>query len=81
MAVAVATEVNILDPEYVVLGGGVLQMDGFPLEYFEQKIRAYTRKPYPEENLRLVYSRPNQENGIIGAGISGWKRWSASHSC
>ena len=72
MAIAVATEVNILDPEYVVLGGGLLQMEGFPTEALEQRIRRYVRKPYPERNLRLVYSRPNQENGIIGAGIYGW---------
>ncbi len=72
MAIAVATEVNILDPEYVVLGGGLLQMEGFPTETFEERIRRYVRKPYPERNLRLVYSRPNQENGIIGAGIYGW---------
>ena len=72
MAIAVATEVNILDPEYVVLGGGVLQMEGFPMEELERRIRAYVRKPYPERNLRIVYSRPNQENGIIGAGIYGW---------
>lgn len=74
MAIAVATEVNILDPEYVVLGGGLLQMDGFPTELFERMIRRYVRKPYPERNLRIVYSRPNQENGIIGAGIYGWSQ-------
>lgn len=74
MAIAVATEVNILDPEYVVLGGGLLQMEGFPMELFEERIRRYVRKPYPEQNLRLVFSRPNQENGIIGAGIYGWSQ-------
>ncbi len=74
MAIAVATEVNILDPAYVVLGGGLLQMEGFPIGYFEQKIRAYVRKPYPERNLRLVYSRPDQENGIVGAAFYGWEQ-------
>lgn len=72
MAVAVATEVNILDPDYVVLGGGLLQMSGFPLELLEMRIREHTRKPYPMENLRLCYARPNQKNGIIGAGLYGW---------
>ena len=74
MAVAVATEVNILDPDYVVLGGGLLQMQGFPIAYLEEQIRAHTRRPFPLENLRLVYARPNQENGILGAGILGWMR-------
>lgn len=72
MAVAVATEVNILDPDYVVLGGGLLQMWGFPLANFEARIRAHTRRPYPLQNLRLVYALPNQENGLLGAGIYGW---------
>lgn len=74
MAMAVATEVNILDPDYVVLGGGLLQMQGFPLNRLESRIKAHTRKPYPLENLRLVYARPNQENGILGAGIYGWRK-------
>ena len=77
MAVAVATEVNILDPEYIVLGGGVLQMEGFPLDYFESAIKSRVRKPYPEQNLRIVYARPDQENGIIGAGIYGWQQLEA----
>ena len=80
MAVAVATEVNILDPDCVILGGGLLQMPGFPRAFFEEKIKAYTRKPYPAENLSLLYSRPDQDNGILGAGIYGWKRFrEASH--
>ena len=72
MAAAVATEVNILDPDHVVLGGGLLQMEGFPKEYFEERIRFHTRKPYPLNSLRLLYARPDQENGIIGAGLHGW---------
>ena len=74
MAIAVATEVNILDPDDVVLGGGLLQMEGFPTEELERRIHSYVRKPYPERNLRILYSRPNQENGIIGAGIYGWSQ-------
>ena len=72
MAAAVATEVNILDPDHVVLGGGLLQMEGFPKDYFEERIRFHTRKPYPLNSLRLLYARPDQENGIIGAGLHGW---------
>ena len=34
-AMAAATEITILDPNYVVLGGGVVDMKGFPMEYFE----------------------------------------------
>ena len=74
MAAAVATEVNILDPDYVVLGGGLLQMEGFPMDYFRERIFLHTRKPYPLNNLKLLLARPNQENGIIGAGLRGWEQ-------
>lgn len=79
MAAAVATEVNILDPDYVVLGGGLLQMEGFPMEYFRERICFHTRKPYPLNGLKLLFARPNQENGIVGAGLHGWQRLSDKH--
>lgn len=75
MAVPVATEINILDPDYVILGGGLLQMRDFPLHLLKENIHKHTRKPYPAENLRFLYSNANQENGVIGAGIYGWKKW------
>ena len=75
MAAAVASEVNILDPDYVILGGGLLQMADFPLKQLEEGIHRHTRKPYPEANLRLLYSDAKQENGIIGAGIYAWRKW------
>ena len=74
MAAAVATEVNILDPDHVVLGGGLLQMEGFPRDYFEERIRFHTRKPYPLNSLRLLYARPGQASGVIGAGLHGWSK-------
>lgn len=77
MAAAVATEVNILDPDYVVLGGGLLHMEGFPMDFFRERIFFHTRKPYPLNNLKLLLARPNQENGIIGAGLRGWEQLEA----
>ena len=74
MAATVATEVNILDPDYVIIGGGLPQMKGFPMETFLHRIRVHTRKPMPLEGLQIRFARPNQDNGIIGAGIYGWKK-------
>lgn len=74
MAATVATEVNILDPDYVIIGGGLTQMAGFPSAYFLERIRIRARKPSPMENLDIRFARPNQENGIVGAGICGWNR-------
>ncbi|MDE6961576.1 MAG: allose kinase [Lachnospiraceae bacterium] len=69
MAIAVAAEVNILDPDCVFVGGGVVQMEGFPRDYFVEKVIAHTRKPYPAENLDLRFASPGSENGIVGAAI------------
>lgn len=67
IAIAVATEINILDPEQVLLGGGVLQMEGFPRELLEKKIREHTRKPYPEKNLSICYVEDDPQKGVVGA--------------
>lgn len=72
MAVAVATEINILDPDHVIIGGGLPQMKAFPTERLLERIRFYCRKPKPMDGLSIRFARPNQENGIIGAGIYGW---------
>ena len=69
LALPIATEINILDPDDVILGGGVLQMEGFPKAALEKAIRLHTRKPFPEQALRFHYSGEKQENGVIGAGI------------
>ena len=76
MAAAVATEVNILDPDHVLLGGGIVQMEGFPREAFCEAILANTRKPYPAQNLSLFFAKDAPENGIIGAAIEGFRRMS-----
>lgn len=71
MAIPIATEINIFDPDYIILGGGILQMESFPRERFEDFILMHTRKPYPADGLKLLYALMEQENGIIGAGIYG----------
>lgn len=39
LSVPVATEINIFDPDYVIMGGGVLAMPGFPTADFEANVR------------------------------------------
>jgi len=69
MAMAVATEVNILDPDVVLIGGGVANMPDFPKEYLNQRILARTRKPYPAESLCLVYTDDEAEKSVVGAAV------------
>lgn len=72
LSIPVATEVNIFDPDHIIIGGGLLLMEGFPVEILEERILHHTRKPYPAENLSIFYARSNQENGVIGAGLHGF---------
>ena len=74
IAAAVTTEINILDPEVVILGGGVIMQPDFPKDKLELAIKKHARKPYPAENLVLMYSRESDENGVIGAGIFGFQK-------
>lgn len=69
MASAVTTEVNILDPDCVLLGGGVLTMKGFPRDLFEEYIRSQTRKPFPLNDLKLLYTEDEPDKSVIGGAI------------
>lgn len=80
MAIPIATEVNIFDPDYVILGGGIIQMEGFPTDRLEEFIQKHTRKPYPALGLKILYTLSEQENGIIGAGIYGFHQWNKLNS-
>lgn len=72
IACVIASEVNILNPDYIVLGGGVLNTRGFPLEELKRRIYAHARKPYPAESLTYYFSRDAQENGVQGAVAYAW---------
>ena len=69
MAITVATEVNILNPDCMLVGGGVVEMADFPKELLERKIREHTRKPYPEKTLKLIFAEDTQHKCVIGAAV------------
>lgn len=69
-AAAVATEITILDPRYVILGGGVVEMEDFPMEYFLQTIRENLRIPNPRESAVFIRAKDVPEAGIIGAALN-----------
>lgn len=61
-----ATEINILDPDYVLLAGGVIMMKEFPIEQLKKEILKRTRKPYPAQNLTFICTQHNQYSGVLG---------------
>ncbi|MDO4633703.1 MAG: allose kinase [Eubacteriales bacterium] len=69
MACAVASEVNILDPDYVIIGGGVTSMKKFPTERLLERLKVHARKPLPAGNLRVVMVEDAEEKGAVGAAF------------
>lgn len=69
MACAAAAEINILDPDHVLLGGGVLNMKGFPRVLFDEKLREHTRKPLPWQELKPVYTGDEPDKSVVGGAI------------
>ncbi len=67
MAQAVATEINILDPDHVLIGGGVVAMQDFPTDFLSERIHAHVRKPYPAKTLEILFTADECEKGVIGA--------------
>ena len=75
LARVIAAEVNILDPEVLLLGGGVIEMKDFPKKTLEEKILSHTRKPMPYGNLKILYSPVGDgTNGVVGAGLYAGRR-------
>ncbi len=75
MAAAVSTEINILDPDAVLLGGGVLSMPAFPLALLEARIRLHTRRPLPLAELQLLFTGDEAEKSVLGGAIYARRRF------
>lgn len=74
LSLPIASAINVLDPDAVIVGGGVTAMPGFPRDLLVERVHRRARKPEPEASLRVVFSEPRQENGVIGAGIYGFSQ-------
>ena len=69
IACVACSEINILNPDSIIFGGGVINMDGFPKDLLEERLYVHARKPYPAENLDIKYSVDKPDNGVKGAII------------
>ena len=69
MAMAVATEVNILNPHDILIGGGVPAMKDFPRAYLLERILYHTRKPFPAKDLSVIFTDDHEMKSVIGAAI------------
>ena len=67
---AIATEINILDPAQVILGGGVVEMAGFPYDYLIESIRENLRRPNPRDAFKVIPASGDEQAGVVGAAIN-----------
>ncbi|HFO0273284.1 TPA: allose kinase [Enterobacter asburiae] len=71
----IASELNILDPEYLILGGGLLSMPDFPIESLQQKIITHLRPPVTRAGIKIVISHATDETGCRGACHAAQRRF------
>ena len=66
----ISTEITILDPDYVIMAGGVMIMKDFPMERLLDQIRKRTRHPYPAEDIEFIFPKHTQTSGVIGGALA-----------
>lgn len=70
VADTLAIIINLLDPDALVLGGGVVNMKDFPYELLMDKVKEKSRMPYPRNNLNIIKSiQDSPFNGVRGAAV------------
>jgi len=80
MANAVVTEINIVNPGCIVVGGGVVQMEAFPKEQLRRTILEKTRSPIPRDTIEIFFSdAENPYNGVVGAALYASKNLNELH--
>jgi allose kinase len=70
LSLPAATEITLLDPDFVIIGGGVTMMQDFPLDDYLNAIRNHTRHPMPAESISFLKSKESQTNGVIGGAYA-----------
>lgn len=64
-----AVMATIFNPEVMVVGGGVMEMPGFPRKAFEQAVNEATGKDVMMYGFRYVYSEDVESKGVVGAAL------------
>ncbi|MCC8189100.1 MAG: ROK family protein [Planctomycetes bacterium] len=67
MAFPIAMEGNILDPDFMVLGGGIPSLPGFPRQYLEDAIRRHGYHPVEDHAAAFLPSAAGTTPGVIVA--------------
>jgi glucokinase len=76
LGATLAAAVNILDPEVVVIGGGLLGAGEQLIEPVRAAVQRYTLGSH-RRGLRVVPARLGEGAGVVGAGLLAWERFGA----
>lgn len=60
---------NLLDPDRVILSGGVPAMKDFPLAELTAAVRKHAMKPEPSQSLELIFAGEGGDSGVLGAAL------------
>jgi glucokinase len=74
LGVSVGLLVNVLDPEAVIVGGGLGVSGGMYWESFEASTRAHIWSDV-HRALPIVPAEKGRDAGVIGAGVAAWREF------
>ena len=63
----IATAVTLLEPDHVLVGGGIAEMDGYPFDKLDHTVRAHLQHPTPAYTLRISQASLDHEGALQGA--------------
>lgn len=67
LAWGIGTLITLIDPEAVVVGGGVIGSNLFSIEELTQAVKKYVRKPEPAQSISIKPTSLGDMAGLIGA--------------
>ncbi len=73
-AKAMAAAINLFDPDIILLGGGVMDMTGFPHSALRKKLDTHIRKPLPFDEITCLKATSSSFNGATGAALQAIRR-------
>jgi glucokinase len=72
LGAAIATAINLINPEIVVVGGGLIQAGDALLQPLRVAIARYALASH-RRGLRVVAARLGERAGVVGAGLAAWE--------
>ena len=69
LARTLSTGVNLFHPEVALVGGGVMEMPGFPKKHFQETFYAHLRRPIPAETVTLRWAELGSRASLYGAQV------------